>query len=155
MNRIALFPGSFDPVTIGHVDIVNRALSLFDNIVVGIGVNSSKKTLYPAEKRKEWLGKVFAGKEQVSVEQYEGLTVDFCREIGAKFILRGLRTSADFEFERSIAQMNRSMQEDIETVFVLSSPGLSAVNSSIVREIIKNGGEASKFVPAGIDLSLG
>lgn len=155
MNRIALFPGSFDPVTIGHVDIVNRSLSIFDNIVVGIGVNSSKKTLYSTEKRKEWLGKVFAGKEQVSVEQYEGLTVDFCREIGAKFILRGLRTSADFEFERSIAQMNRSMQEDIETVFVLSSPGLSAVNSSIVREIIKNGGEASKFVPAGIDLSLG
>jgi pantetheine-phosphate adenylyltransferase len=155
MNRIALFPGSFDPVTIGHVDIVNRSLSLFDNIVIGIGVNSSKKTLYTTEKRKEWLGKVFAGKEQVSVEQYTGLTVDFCREIGAKFILRGLRTSADFEFERSIAQMNRSMQEDIETVFVLSSPGLSAVNSSIVREIIKNGGEASKFVPAGIDLSLG
>jgi len=155
MNRIALFPGSFDPVTIGHVDIVNRSLSLFDNIVIGIGVNSSKKTLYTTEKRKEWLGKVFEGKEQVSVEQYEGLTVDFCREIGANFILRGLRTSADFEFERSIAQMNRSMQEDIETVFVLSSPGLSAVNSSIVREIIKNGGEASKFVPAGIDLSLG
>ena len=155
MNRIALFPGSFDPVTIGHVDIVNRSLSLFDNIVIGIGVNSSKKTLYTTEKRKEWLGKVFAGKEQVSVEQYTGLTVDFCREIGAKFILRGLRTSADFEFERSIAQMNRSMQEDIETVFILSSPGLSAVNSSIVREIIKNGGEASKFVPAGIDLSLG
>jgi pantetheine-phosphate adenylyltransferase len=155
MNRIALFPGSFDPVTIGHVDIVNRSLSLFDNIVIGIGVNSSKKTLYTTEKRKEWLGKVFEGKEQVSVEQYEGLTVDFCREIGANFILRGLRTSADFEFERSIAQMNRSMQEDIETVFILSSPGLSAVNSSIVREIIKNGGEASKFVPAGIDLSLG
>jgi len=155
MNRIALFPGSFDPVTIGHVDIVNRALSLFDNIVVGIGVNSSKKTLYPTEKRKEWLGKIFEGKDQVSVEQYEGLTVDFCREIGANFILRGLRTSVDFEFERAIAQMNRTMHEDIETVFVLSSPGLSAVNSTIVREIIKNGGEASKFVPAGIDLSLG
>ena len=155
MNRTALFPGSFDPVTIGHVDIVNRSLSLFDNIVIGIGVNSSKKSLYSTEKRKEWLGKVFEDKEKVSVEQYEGLTVDFCIEIGAKFILRGLRTSADFEFERAIAQMNRSMHGDIETVFVLSSPGLSAVNSTIVREIIKNGGEASKFVPAGIDLSLG
>jgi pantetheine-phosphate adenylyltransferase len=155
MNRTALFPGSFDPVTIGHVDIVNRSLSLFDNIVIGIGVNSSKKSMYSTEKRKEWLGKVFEDKEKVSVEQYEGLTVDFCNEIGAKFILRGLRTSADFEFERAIAQMNRSMHGDIETVFVLSSPGLSAVNSTIVREIIKNGGEASKFVPAGIDLSLG
>jgi pantetheine-phosphate adenylyltransferase len=155
MNRTALFPGSFDPVTIGHVDIVNRSLSLFDNIVIGIGVNSSKKSLYSIEKRKEWLGKVFEDKEKVSVKQYEGLTVDFCNEIGAKFILRGLRTSADFEFERAIAQMNRSMHGDIETVFILSSPGLSAVNSTIVREIIKNGGEASKFVPAGIDLSLG
>lgn len=155
MNRTALFPGSFDPVTIGHVDIVNRSLSLFDNIVIGIGVNSSKKSLYSIEKRKEWLGKVFEDKEKVSVKQYEGLTVDFCNEIGAKFILRGLRTSADFEFERAIAQMNRSMHGDIETVFILSSPALSAVNSTIVREIIKNGGEASKFVPAGIDLSLG
>jgi pantetheine-phosphate adenylyltransferase len=155
MNRTALFPGSFDPVTIGHVDIVKRSLSLFDNIVIGIGVNSSKTTLYAIEKRKEWLSKVFEGQEKVRVEQYEGLTVDFCNEIGAKFILRGLRTSADFEFERSIAQMNRSMHGDIETVFILSSPGLSAVNSTIVREIIKNGGEASKFVPAGIDLSLG
>jgi len=155
MNRTALFPGSFDPVTIGHVDIVNRSLSLFDNIVIGIGVNSSKKSLYSIEKRKEWLGKVFEDKEKVSVKQYEGLTVDFCNEIGAKFILRGLRTSADFEFERAIAQMNRSMHGDIETVFILSSPGLSAVSSTIVREIIKNGGEASKFVPAGIDLSLG
>ena len=155
MKKTALFPGSFDPVTIGHVDIVNRSLSLFDNIVIGIGVNSSKKSMYAIEKRKEWLGKVFEDKEKISVQQYEGLTVDFCNEIGAKFILRGLRTSADFEFERAIAQMNRSMHGDIETVFILSSPGLSAVSSTIVREIIKNGGEASKFVPAGIDLSLG
>ncbi|HIA05371.1 MAG TPA: pantetheine-phosphate adenylyltransferase [Flavobacteriales bacterium] len=155
MKKTALFPGSFDPVTIGHVDIVNRSLSLFDNIVIGIGVNSSKKSMYSIEKRKGWLGKVFEDKEKVSVQQYEGLTVDFCNEIGAMFILRGLRTSADFEFERAIAQMNRSMHGDIETVFILSSPGLSAVSSTIVREIIKNGGEASKFVPAGIDLSLG
>ena len=155
MNRTALFPGSFDPVTIGHMDIVHRALAMFDNIVIGIGVNSSKNTLYSAERREEWLGKVFEGKVNVSVKQYEGLTVDFCNKIGAKFILRGLRTSADFEYERAIAQMNRSMHGDIETVFILSSPELSAINSTIVREIIKNGGEASKFVPAGIDLSLG
>jgi len=154
MNRIALFPGSFDPVTIGHVDIVNRSLSMFDNIVIGIGVNSTKNSLYSIEKRAEWLGKVFAAEAKVSVEQYKGLTVDFCNEIGAKFILRGLRTSADFEFERGIAQMNRSMHGDIETVFILSAVELSAVNSTIVREIIKNGGDASKFVPAGIDLSL-
>lgn len=155
MNRTALFPGSFDPVTLGHVDIVHRALSIFDNIVIGIGVNSSKKSLYSTETRQKWLGKVFEDKASISIEQYEGLTVDFCNSIGAKFILRGLRTSADFEYERAIAQMNRSMHGDIETVFILSSPELSAINSTIVREIIKNGGEASKFVPAGIDLSLG
>lgn len=154
MNRTALFPGSFDPVTIGHEDIVKRALSMFDNIVIGIGVNSSKKSLYSIERRIEWLGKVFDGEQQVTVESYEGLTVDFCKKIGAKFILRGLRTSADFNFESPIAQMNKSMVPDIETIFILSSPELSAVNSTIVRDIIKNGGEASKFVPAGIDLSL-
>jgi len=154
MNKTALFPGSFDPVTIGHVDIVNRALSIFDNIVIGIGVNSSKQSLYTLDRRLESLGKIFDSESRVTVEQYQGLTVDFCNKLGAKFILRGLRTSADFEFERTIAQMNKSMYGDIETVFILSTPELSAVNSTIVREIIKNGGEASKFVPAGIDLSL-
>jgi len=154
MNKTALFPGSFDPVTIGHVDIVNRALSIFDNIVIGIGVNSSKQSLYTLDRRLESLGKIFDGESKVTVEQYQGLTVDFCNKLGAKFILRGLRTSADFEFERTIAQMNKSMYGDIETVFILSTPELSAINSTIVRDIIKNGGEASKFVPAGIDLSL-
>ena len=152
MNTTALFPGSFDPVTTGHVDIVSRALSIFDNIIIGVGVNSSKKSLYGVEKRMEWLGKVFEGESKISVEQYTGLTVDFCNKIDAKFILRGLRSSADFEFERSIAQMNRSMHGHIETVFILSSPELSAISSTIVREIIKNGGDVSKFLPAGIDL---
>lgn len=155
MNRTALFPGSFDPVTVGHEDIVRRALSVFDNIVIGIGVNSTKQSLFSIERRVESLGKVFEEEARVSVEEYTGLTVDFCNKIGAKFILRGLRTSADFEFERTIAQMNRSMHGDIETVFIISAPEYSAVNSTIVREIIKNGGEASKFVPAGINLELG
>ena len=154
MSRTALFPGSFDPITIGHVDIVNRALSVFDKIVIGIGVNSSKQPLFPLDKRKAWIGKVFEDESKISIEQYQGLTVDFCNKIGANFILRGLRTSADFEFEKGIAQMNRSMYPDIETVFILSSPEFSAINSTIVRDIIKNGGEASKFVPVGINLSL-
>ncbi|MBL4754149.1 MAG: pantetheine-phosphate adenylyltransferase [Flavobacteriales bacterium] len=154
MNKTAIFPGSFDPITMGHFDIINRALCLFDNIVVGVGVNSAKQSLYSLERRMDWIGKVFEHEPKVSVETYEGLTVDFCNKIGAKFILRGLRTSADFEYERVIAQMNRSMYGEIETVFILSAPELLAVNSTIVREIIKNGGEASKFVPAGIDLSL-
>ena len=154
MNKTAVFPGSFDPVTIGHVDIVTRALAVFDNIVIGIGVNSSKQSLFPLEKRMEWLGKVFEGEPNIEVEQYQGLTVDFCNNVGAKFIVRGLRSVADFEFERTIAQMNRSMYGDIETVFIVSSPELSAVNSTIIREILKNGGDVSKFVPAAIDLSL-
>lgn len=154
MNRTALFPGSFDPVTVGHEDIVKRALSFFDNIVIGIGVNSTKKCLYSLDRRVEMLGKVFEGEINVSIKEYKGLTVDFCNEIGAKFILRGLRSSTDFEYESSIAQMNRVMHGDIETVFILSSPEYSAVNSTIVREIIKNGGEASKFVPAGVNLAL-
>jgi len=154
MNKTAIFPGSFDPITIGHLDLINRSLSVFDNIVIGIGVNSAKQSLYSLERRTDWIGKVFENEPKVSVETYEGLTVDFCNKIGAKFILRGLRTSADFEYERIIAQMNRSMYGEIETIFILSAPELSAVNSTIVREIIKNGGEASKFVPAGIDLSL-
>lgn len=154
MNRTALFPGSFDPVTVGHVDIVKRALAIFDNIVIGIGVNSTKQSLYTIERRVEALGKVFADESSVTIQEYQGLTVDFCNEIGANFILRGLRSSTDFEYEKSIARMNKSMQGDVETVFIISAPEYSAVNSSIVREIIKNGGEASKFVPAEVDLTL-
>lgn len=148
----AVFPGSFDPITKGHESIVRRAATLFDEIVIAIGINSTKEYYFPIEKRIEWLNKVFANEPKVRIEQYEGLTIDFCKKINAKYILRGLRTSADFEFERGIAQMNKAMMHEIETVFILTTPEFSAINSTIVRDILKNGGDASQFVPKEVDL---
>jgi pantetheine-phosphate adenylyltransferase len=152
MKRIAVFPGSFDPITTGHQEIINRGLLLFDEVIVGIGVNSSKRYFFPIEKRMEWIGKVFADENRIKIDQYEGLTIDFCKANDAQFILRGLRASADFEFEKGIAQMNASMAPDIQTVFLVSSPSLSCVSSTIVRDIIQNGGDASNFVPKEIEL---
>lgn len=154
MSKTAVFPGSFDPLTTGHESVIQRALPLFDKIIIAVGVNSSKESYFPLEKRKEWIEKVFQGEKKIEIKTYKGLTVDFCKSIGANYILRGLRTSADFEFERVIAQMNRSMNENIETVFILSTPELSAIASSIVRDIIRNGGNASKFVPSAIRKEL-
>jgi len=154
MNKIAVFPGSFDPITIGHESIIHRALPLFDKIIIAIGVNSTKEGFFPLEKRKRWIEKVFSGEKKVEVKTYYGLTVDYCQSIGAKYILRGLRTSADFEFERVIAQMNRTMNTTIETVFILSTPELSAIASTVVRDIIRYGGDAGKFVPAAIRKEL-
>ena len=150
MSNIAVFPGSFDPITTGHESIIKRALPLFDKIIIAIGENSTKESYYPSSKRSGWIKKVFEGEKRVEVKAYKGLTIDFCKEVNAKYILRGLRTSADFEFERVIAQMNREMNESIETIFILSVPELSAVASTIVREIIRNGGDAGKFVPSVI-----
>ena len=152
MAKTAVFPGSFDPITLGHESIIRRALPLFDKIIIAIGVNSTKENFFPLEKRKNWLKKVFRGEKKVEVKSYQGITIDFCEQQKANYILRGLRTSADFEFERVIAQMNRSMNENIETVFILSTPELSAINSTVVRDIIRNGGDAIKFIPKGIDL---
>ena len=152
MSRIAVFPGSFDPITVGHEDIVQRALSLFDTIIVAIGENSTKQYMFPLQKRKEWLETLFENEEKVKVKSYEGLTVDFCTKAGAAYIIRGLRSAADFEFEQSIAQMNRAMAPGIETVFLPANPKHSAINSTIVRDIIRNGGDASAFVPAGVEL---
>ena len=154
MNKTAIFPGSFDPITLGHESIIRRSLPLFDKIIVAIGVNSTKQSFFPVEKRKQWIGKVFSGEKKIEVKTYEGLTINLCKQEKANYILRGLRTSADFEFERVIAQMNRSMNENIETVFILSSPELSAINSTVVRDIIRNGGDASQFVPAAIRKEL-
>ena len=148
--KIAVFPGSFDPITLGHESIIRRSLPLFDKIIIAIGINTSKKYLFPLEKRKEWLQKVFAGEGKVSVDSYQGLTIDYCRQKNAKYVLRGLRSSADYEFERSIAQMNYAMASDIETIFIQSTPELSAINSTIVRDIIIHGGDAQKFVPRGM-----
>lgn len=147
MKPIALFPGSFDPITRGHESIVVRAIPLFEKIIIAIGHNSEKQGLFPVEKRMEWIRLVFKDHPSVEIIEYQGLTVDLCRKLGVRFILRGLRTSADFEFERSIGQMNKKMHPDIETVFMLTVPEHTAITSSIVRDIIRNGGDASQFVP--------
>ena len=146
MKRIAVFPGSFDPFTLGHQDIVKRALPLFDHIIIAIGINNAKKYHFPLELRMEWIGKVFATEEKISVKNYEGLTVGFCRENGANFILRGLRSNVDFEFEKPIAHMNTAMANEIETVFLVTAPELSGINSTIVRDIIKNGGMTGSYI---------
>jgi len=152
MNKIAVFPGSFDPFTIGHEAIVTRALSLFDEIIIAVGANALKKSYYSLTTRKEMIAQVFRNEPRVKVNHYEGLTVDYCREHGAKYILRGLRTAADFEFERAIAQVNREMAQNVESVFLLTVPEHTHVNSTIIRDIIRSGGDASKFVPASINL---
>lgn len=155
MKRIAIFPGSFDPITKGHENILQRALPLFDEIIIAIGKNSSKLNFYTLEQRETWIKQVFAKEPKVRVETYTGLTIEFCKKMNAKFILRGLRTSADFEFEKAIAQNNKIMSPEIETVFILPIPELSAINSTIVRDIVRNNGDGSPFVPDAIDLRLG
>lgn len=147
MSRIALFPGSFDPITKGHESIVLRALPLFDLIYVAVGKNSAKNSLFSIEKRKEWLNLVFENQSKIRVIDFEGLSVDLCKQLNANFFLRGLRTSADFEFERSIGQMNKKMLPEIETVFMLTLPEHTAITSSIIREIFKYGGNIEQFVP--------
>lgn len=152
MKKVAVFPGSFDPFTIGHEAIIRRALSLFDEIIIAVGANVLKKNFYSLETRKEMIFRVFKDEPRVSVDHYEGLTVDYCRKRGAGFLLRGLRTAADFEFERAIGQVNKSLAPGIESVFLLTVPEHSFINSTIVRDIIKSGGDASKFVPSVINL---
>jgi pantetheine-phosphate adenylyltransferase len=145
--KIALFPGSFDPITIAHVDIVNRSLPLFDKIVIGIGLNSSKQGFLSAAQREEMVKTIFASNTQVEVQMYEGLTVDFCRKINAKYMVRGIRSASDFEYERAIAQINQTMMPEVETIFLLSKPEYSAISSTIVRDILRNNGNVSPFVP--------
>jgi len=150
MERIAVFPGSFDPITKGHESVILRAVPLFDKIIIAIGTNSEKKSFFSLEQRLKWLQEVFAHEPKIIVMQYGGLTVDFCRTVNAKFLLRGLRTSADFEFERSIGQINKQLDPSIETVFFLTAPEHTALNSSIVRDIVRNGGDPSPFVPDAV-----
>ncbi len=154
MEKIAVFPGSFDPFTKGHESIVRRVLPLFDKVIVAIGVNSHKQYYFTLEKRKQWIEQTFKGDPRVSVDNFTGLTIDYCHKLNAKYIIRGLRTTTDLEFEKAIAQMNKSMADDIETLFILPTPELSAINSTIIRDIVRNGGDASRFVPEGIDLKL-
>ena len=152
MKKIAVCPGSFDPITRGHESIILRALPLFDEIIIAIGVNVEKSGFFPLEKRIEWITHVFRNEPKVNVFSYEGLTVDFCRKVNSEFLLRGLRTSSDFEFERSIGHINKQLYPGIETVFLLTQPEYMSLNSSIVREIVRYGGDASQFVPEGVVL---
>ena len=145
----ALFPGSFDPITLGHYDIIKRALDLFDEIVVAIGVNGDKNYMFTVEQRKEFIEKAFADEPKVKVTTYQGLTVDFCKEIEAQFILRGLRNPADFEFEKAIAHTNRKLSQ-IETVFLLTAARTSFISSSIVRDVIRNHGDYTVLVPESV-----
>lgn len=146
MNR-AVFPGSFDPITMGHVSVVKRALPLFDEIVVAIGLNSEKIGMFSVLQRKQWIEEVFVDEPKVKVEMFEGLTVDFCKKQQARFILRGLRTAADFEFERGIGQVNRTLAPQIDTVFILTEAEYTPISSSIVRDVIRHGGNISGLVP--------
>ena len=145
--KIALFPGSFDPVTKAHVDILKRSISLFDKVVIGIGINSTKQALLSIEARKKMLEAVFANEPKVEIQTYSGLTVDFCKEIGANYMIRGIRTVSDFEYEKAIAQMNHALVPEIESIFIVSKPGYSSISSSIVRDILRNKGDISQFVP--------
>jgi|LakMenE01Jun11ns_1017448.scaffolds.fasta_scaffold9947741_3 pantetheine-phosphate adenylyltransferase len=157
MKKIALFPGSFDPITVAHIDILKRALPLFDEVVVGIGLNNTKQGFISNEKKEEMLQLVFQHEPKIKVATYEGLTVEYCKQIGAQYMIRGIRSASDFEYEKAISQMNQSMHPDIESVFIISRPGYSAISSTIVRDILRNGGDISQFVPkeiAGILLGL-
>ncbi|MCF6331698.1 MAG: pantetheine-phosphate adenylyltransferase [Draconibacterium sp.] len=153
MERIAIFPGSFDPFTIGHESIVKRALPMFDKIVIMIGNNANKKSFFPIEKKLKWIKQVFRGEDKIEVQTYDGLTVDFCKEVNAKYILRGLRTASDFEYERAIAQVNKKMHPEIESVFLLTLPEHTPVMATIVRDIIFHGGDASMFLPKALDFN--
>lgn len=145
--KIALFPGSFDPITIAHVDILKRAVPLFDHVIVGIGLNSAKQGFLSAEQRKNIVNAVFKEYPKVEVQLYEGLTVDFCRKLGAQFMVRGVRSVADFEYEKAIAQINQTLMPEMETIILLSKPEYSAISSTIVRDILRYGGDISAFLP--------
>ena len=149
----AVFPGSFDPITIGHVELIKRAVPLFDKILVAVGVNSQKQSLFSLGQRLEWLHKVFGYEPKIEVGHFEGLTAHYCNKIGAKYLLRGLRNASDFDYEKTISQLNRIVGHDLETVFLISQPEFSHISSTIVREIIKGGGDASPFLPPEISIA--
>lgn len=154
MSRICLFPGTFDPITLGHVDIINRAMPLFDKIVVGVGLNASKVPMFSADQRIQWINEIYKDEKKVEGAVYEGLTVEYCKVIGAKYILRGIRYVSDFEYEKTIADANRTMDNSIETIFLTGEPKYTSVASTIVRDIIRNGGNAAPFLPATVYESL-
>ena len=154
MQRICLFPGTFDPITLGHVDIIDRALPLFDKVIVGIGLNASKSVMFSPEQRLQWIQDIYKDQPKVEGAVYEGLTVNYCKLVGAKFILRGIRYVSDFEYEKTIADANRALDSSIETIFLTGEPKYTSVASTIVRDIIRNGGNASPFLPGIVFQSL-
>lgn len=145
--RIAVFPGTFDPITIGHIDIIQRALPLFDKLVIGIGRNANKTALFSEETRLKWINEIYNNEPKVSSVIYEGLTVECCKRVGANFIIRGIRYVSDFEYEKAIADMNRSLDNNIETVFLTCLPQYTSVASTLVRDVYRNGGDVEPFVP--------
>ena len=152
MNKIAVFPGSFSPFSLGHKAVVDSALPLFDKIIIAVGNNPEKNQYFSIEERLKWINDVYKNIPNISVEQYEGLTVDFCKTVNANFIVRGLRDSHDFKFEKNIAQMNKKLNTEIETIFIITPPDLSHISSTILRDIIKNGGDISTFIPKEISI---
>ena len=152
MIKKAVFPGSFAPFTIGHESIVLRALPLFDKIVIAVGTNSEKNEYFSLEERCKWIEQVFVNEHKVSVQKYEGLTIHFCEKVSANYILRGLRDSSDFKYEKGIAQMNRSMKNHIDTIFIITEPEVSHISSTLVRDVVKNGGDVRQFVPDGVTI---
>lgn len=154
MERICLFPGTFDPITLGHVDVIRRAMPLFDKIIVAVGINAGKSPMFSPEQRIKWIDEIFKDDNGISSAMYEGLTVNFCRKMGAGYILRGIRYVSDFEYEKTIADANRTLDPGIETFFLTCEPKYTSVASTIVRDIIRNGGDASLFLPDPVAKSI-
>ncbi|MDP4217307.1 MAG: pantetheine-phosphate adenylyltransferase [Bacteroidota bacterium] len=154
MQRICLFPGTFDPITIGHLDIISRSLPLFDKLVIGIGRNVNKEPMFSEEKRLAWVREIYKGNPKIEAVVYEGLTIRCCQQVGANFILRGIRYVNDFEYEKAIADMNRSLDKNIETVFLTCLPQYTSVASTLVRDVLRNGGDAMQFLPEVVARSL-
>jgi pantetheine-phosphate adenylyltransferase len=154
MQRIALFPGTFDPITIGHLDIIDRSLSLFDKLVIGIGRNANKEPMFSEEQRLRWIREIYKDNPQVNAVVYDGLTIKCCQQVGANYILRGIRYVNDFEYEKAIADMNRSLDAEIETVFLTCLPQYTSVASTLVRDVLRNGGDALQFLPEVVANSI-
>lgn len=154
MQRVALFPGTFDPITIGHIDIIDRAIPLFDKLIIGIGRNANKAPMFSEDQRMGWINEIYNNNPNVEAVIYDGLTINCCKRVGANFILRGIRYVNDFEYEKAIADMNRSLDTNIETVFLTCLPQYTSVASTLVRDVIRNGGDATQFLPPAVANSI-